>query len=93
MGRAHSTLIHGLVDFCSVTIFTFPLYMYSSVHIVHLCISALMLEGNIWEYSGHLKYSACLPKVGHILGGLFPDTYTYARELCFLKDLCMEKQR
>jgi hypothetical protein len=66
--------------------------MYSSVHIVHLCISALMLEGNIWEHSGRLKYSACLSKVGHILGGLFPDTDMLESSV-FLKDLCMEKQR
>jgi hypothetical protein len=50
---------------------TFPLY--SNVHCVHLYISALIFEGNIWKYSGGLKYSTCLPKVGHILGGLFPD--------------------
>jgi hypothetical protein len=83
LGRAHSTLVHGLVDFCSVTIFTFPLY--SSVHIVHLYISALIFEGNIWEYIGRLKNSACLPKVGHILGGLFPDTDMLESSVIFKK--------
>jgi hypothetical protein len=41
--RAQDTLIHGLVNFCFVTILLF----HFTVHIVLVCVSALMMEGNV----------------------------------------------
>ncbi len=42
------------------------------------------------DYSGRPKYSAHLPKEGHILGGIFPHTAMLESSGFFsLKDLCL----